>query len=347
MAGHLALKGYKVNLYDRNKQKIEALQQLKGVQLIGKIKGFGELALITSCLKDALTGTDIVMIVVPANAHKAVAKACKPYLKEHQIVILNPGRTGGALEFSNVLNNRVTVAETQTLLYACRSLKPGLCHVYGVKKSIPIAAFPGYKISHIYSLIKAAFPQFVSCKNVIETSLSNIGAVFHPTITILNSSRIERKDNFDFYTDGVTKSVANTLEKIDNERLRVAEALKVQVISAKKWLNVVYGSIGDSLYARIHNTHYYKGISAPKTLFTRYIYEDVPTGLVPIANFGKLLGVDTSFINSLIESASIISNKDYALNGRTLFDMGLNTININELESFVEKGGLEDEKETA
>jgi len=43
------------------------------------------------------------MVVVPAFAHAFIAEECAPYLRDGQIVVLNPGRTGGALEFRHVL----------------------------------------------------------------------------------------------------------------------------------------------------------------------------------------------------------------------------------------------------
>ncbi|WP_279324898.1 NAD/NADP-dependent octopine/nopaline dehydrogenase family protein [Clostridium sp. 'deep sea'] len=348
LAGHLALKGFKVNLYDPDPDKIRTIRKIKGINLIGAIRGFGKLSIITTNLKDALKGSNIIMVVVPADAHKDVAITCAPYLTEDQIVILNPGRTGGALEFSRYINENIVVAEAQTLIYACRSLKPGLCQVYGIKKSVPIAAFPGYKIPQVISHIKSAIPQFVPCKSVIETSLSNIGAVFHPIITILNSSRIENGEKFNFYTDGVTKSVASIIEEVDKERIAIAKSLGVNVISAHKWLLQAYGSKGKDLYSAIHNTHSYKGIIAPSSLQTRYLYEDVPTGLIPLASIGKLLEVKTTTINSLINIASIICNKDFTLTGRTIFDMGLNSLNKNSIENYVINGrNSDDEKESA
>lgn len=347
MAGHLALMGYPVNLYGRNPHKIDRIKQHQGIHLRGQIKGFGRLNLATTNIREAIIEADIIMVVVPANAHKSIAKACAPYLHEGQIVILNPGRTGGALEFRKHINCNVTVAETQTLLYACRTLKPGFCQVYGIKHSVPIAAFPGYNTSHVISLIKAALPQFVPCKNVLVTSLGNIGAVFHPTITLLNATRIENNETFDFYTDGVTRAVASFLESVDYERVAIATALSVKVASAKKWLNTSYGSFGQDLYTTIHNTPSYKGIPAPSTLNTRYIYEDVPTGLVPLASIGKQLGLKTPSIDTLINLASIISNQDFMKIGRNAYDMGFESMDINLLENYVMNGGDRDEKETA
>jgi len=41
MAGHLALKGFKVNLYNRGRKKIRTVIQRKGIKVEGEVKGFG------------------------------------------------------------------------------------------------------------------------------------------------------------------------------------------------------------------------------------------------------------------------------------------------------------------
>ena len=67
-------------------------------------KEFGVLKKVTSELAEALDGAKLIMVVIPATGHRTIATACAPYLKDDQIVILIPGRTGGAPygEFSQV-----------------------------------------------------------------------------------------------------------------------------------------------------------------------------------------------------------------------------------------------------
>lgn len=48
----------------------------------------------------------MILIVVPAFAHKELAEKMVPFLEDGQIIVLNPGRTGGALEFYNVLKSK-------------------------------------------------------------------------------------------------------------------------------------------------------------------------------------------------------------------------------------------------
>ena len=84
----------------------------------------------------------------------------------------------------------------------------------------------------------------------------------------------------------------------------------VEVISAKRWLYQTYGSEGADLYEAIQNTKAYKGIKSPGSINHRYIWEDVPTGLVPLSSLGKKLNIPTPMIDSFIYQATSVLRKD-------------------------------------
>ena len=137
MAGHLGINGFKVNLYNRGRKRIRAVIQRKGIQVEGEVKGFGKIELASTNINECLKDVDVLMVAVPANAHRYIAQTCAPFLKEHHIVILNPGRTGGALEFYNTLKEQGIkrfpfIAETQTFIYASRSLGPAHAKIFSI-----------------------------------------------------------------------------------------------------------------------------------------------------------------------------------------------------------------------
>ena len=88
MAGHLALKGFQVNLYNRGRKRIHTIIQRKGIKLEGEVQGFGNVNLASTNIKECIKNVHILMVVVPANAHRFIAQTCAPYLKEHHIVIV-------------------------------------------------------------------------------------------------------------------------------------------------------------------------------------------------------------------------------------------------------------------
>lgn len=100
-AGDLALRGYRVRLYNKFPHEIVDLQAAGGVTMEGTLEGFGALDLIATEIEPVVASADIIFVVVPAIAHAFMAEQCAPFLRDGQVVLLNPGRTGGALEFAN------------------------------------------------------------------------------------------------------------------------------------------------------------------------------------------------------------------------------------------------------
>lgn len=346
MAGHLALMGYKVNLYNKTPQRIEEIKRQGGIHVSGIYSGFGKLHLVTSDLGHAVDGVDIVMIVSPATAHAFFAETLRPWLRDGQIVVLNPGRTGGALEFARILregnHKKVIIAETQTFLYASRVIGPAQARIIGLKKVVPIAAFPSTESQLVYRKLHRVFPQFTPAKNILKTSLENIGAVFHPVPTLLNVGRIEStKGDFSYYHEGITPSVAQLIQKIDDERVTVASALGVEVLSAMEWVHRVYDASGETLYEALQNNRHYDGISAPSTVDHRYIFEDVPMSLVPIASLARIVNVATPAIDTVVNMACFLHEKDYWATGRTVESLGLTGMSVREIHEYVETGKIQ------
>ena len=85
----------------------------------------------------------------------------------------------------------------------------------------------------------------------------------------------------------------------------------------------------------MHGGH---GPDAPADLFHRYVNEDVPNGLVPVSSFGKLLGLPTPTIDSLILLASTMNRTDYAASGRTIDKMGLAGKSVKQIQDYCQKG---------
>ena len=347
MAAHLALMGFPVTLYNRTPENVAAIKTRGGIVLEsydGGPRGFGHLVLVTSDMGEALEQTEVIMVVVPATAHADIAKAAAPHLRDGQIVVLNPGRTGGALEFVCVLSDNgcqadVTVAEAETLIYASRSEGPAQARIFRIKDAVPVAALPATRTPRVLEALSTPFPLFIDGTSVLHTSLNNMGAIFHPALTILNAGRIESTSGeFQFYIDGVTPSVARILEALDRERVTVAAALGIRARTGIEWLRMAYDANGATLHEAIHNQSGYRGIKAPSTLNHRYITEDVPMSLVPIAALGRQYGVRVRGMDSVIRQACIIHQTDYWRRGRTLDKLGIEQLSVGEIMRYVMEG---------
>lgn len=350
MAAHLALMGFTVNLFNRTPEHVEIIKKRGGIELEsteGGPRGFGELALVSSNIGEAIKKVEVVMVAVPSSAHADIAKAMAPHLRSGQIVVLHPGRTCGALEFVKVIRENgckadVTVAEAETFIYASRSDGPAQARIFRIKEAVPLAALPALRTRCVLEAICEAYPQFIDGVDVLNTGMNNMGAIFHPALTLLNMGWIEATHgDYQFYIDGVSPSVARMLEVLDRERVTVASALGLRARTALEWLKLAYNTSGQNLHEAIHNQPGYFGIKAPSTLNHRYIFEDVPMSLVPIASLGQRYGVSVRGMESMIQVASIIHRTDYWRRGRTVEKLGLSQWSVSELTRFVQEGTIE------
>ncbi len=339
-AGDLARRGYRVRLYNKFANEIVDLQSAGGVTLEGAVEGFGKLELITTDIAPVVAGADVVLVVVPATAHAFMAEACAPHLRDGPVIVLNPGRTGGAHEFRNILRARgvtarVLVAEAQTLLFTCRIAGPARVRVTTIKRETALAALPARDTAAVLERVQPLYPQFAAAPDVLETGFDNIGAMFHPTATILSVGRIESGVPFEFYRD-MTPSITRFIEAMDAERLAAAQAYGVRAQSACEWLARSYeGIIGDTLYERIQSNVAYHGIAAPRSIDTRYIWEDVPTGLVPMVALGRVAKVGMPACAGMVNVACALHRRDYWEEGRSARRLAIEGLSIAQVKAMV------------
>ena len=320
MAAYFAYLGYRVALYAREAERVDMFPDFK-FTISGAINAETEVELISSDMKAVVRDAELIMVTTPAQYHPIVARAMSPYLVSGQAVVLNPGRTFGTLAFSKVLAEcgckaEILLGETDTFTFTCRCPKLKMPQIFKIKDTVRLAAHDNKYASELLSLMHEIFTMYSLAESILYTGFSNIGMIFHPMPILMNITRVEAKEDFKFYIQGISPLVAGILEKMDLERVLVANAYGVAVPSASRWLEECYGSRGETLYEQIQNTEAYKTVLAPTDIDTRYIFEDILTGCVPISCAGKAAGVNTEVLDTLIRWASILYGRDFRAEGR-------------------------------
>lgn len=340
LAAYLSLRGFEARLHNRGAARLHAVRSEGGVWLewpsarggsARATRAFASLAVATTSLAEAIGEAEVILVATPATAHRDLAAGLAPHLRDGQAVVLNPGRTGGALEFRQVLDHEgctadVVVAEAETLVFACRADASARATIFGAKRRVRLAALPARRTVELLHRLRPAFPQFGPAQHVLATGFANIGAVFHPAPLLLNLGRVEAGHAFEYYHGAVTPSVARVMEAVDAERLAVARAWGVRVPSAVDWLADTYGTprpVDGGLHAAILATPAYAGIQSPATPDCRYLTEDVPAGLVPLSELGRAAGVATPHMDALVELASTVQGVDLRSSGRRLDRLGI------------------------
>jgi len=327
-AAYLSSKGYSISLYNRSFSRISKIQEKGGILSKGELQGFFPIDLVTQNLKLAIKDADVILIVIPAFAHKSIAEQVSPYLTEGQIVILNPGRTFGSVEFLRTVQKQrgnipIIIGETQTLLFTSRKLSGNGVNIIKIKNSVNFSTFPDKYTDLIHEVLKEIFPQLVPIDDYLEVTLNNIGMLLHPGLSLFNAGPIDCGKEFKFYKEGATPQICQVLEEIQIELNRIFRILGLKQIRYDKWAEKSYGIHANSVYDAIQKVDAYKNINAPTELITRYFTEDVPTGLVPISSIGDFLGINTPTIDSIIHLSSIICGINFRKKGRTIKNLQL------------------------
>jgi opine dehydrogenase len=331
VAGYLASRGHEMRLHDRNPAVVEPIGRSRAIEVAGTIQGRGAIALATTDLAAAVTGATLVMVVVPGDAHHAVAEALAPHVTERQLIALHPGGAGGALEFAATFRRLgvralPVIAEIESFSYGSKTVGPGRSQVTTVKQENRVAALPAAETPSALATLGGDFPQFVGARSVLQTSLNHMNAMLHVPTMLMNAGWIESTNGeFEFYRDGVSPAVARVMEDLDRERMAVSDALGADATALRQWIKATYGIEAATLWETIQtlNAKVYKASRAPAALSSRYLTEDVPSGLVPIAAFGEAAGVATPLMRMLVDLASRVHGVDHWRTGRTLERMGL------------------------
>ncbi len=325
MAAHVSLGGHQVTLWNRTRATIAALIDRPVINCDGVIDGQVPIHCVTSDIRKALEDPELILITTPANAHRELAELIARNIQKEALIILNPGRTLGALEFRMVFEAfnqevKIDIAEAQTIIYTCRKTAPDSVHIIALKSDVLLSTF---KASENVALL-ARLPDcirdfFLPARSMIETSIGNVGMILHCAPLLLNAGWTENETNiYRYYYDGITPTVSGLLEKMDCERIAVSQALNHPVESTRDWLKRTYHIEGDSLYECLQNNEAYKQIEAPSTLLHRYIFEDVPCGLVPLEAVGRRHGVDMTHVSLIVDLASRLMGVDFRQTGRKL-----------------------------
>ena len=98
------------------------------------------------------------------------------------------------------------------------------------------------------------WPAVEKAESVFQTTLQNGNPVIHPAVTLLNAGLLERTGgDFLFYEEGVTESVGRLIEAVDEERLAIAAALGVTILSEPA-LGVRQGYMREENYSTGYST---------------------------------------------------------------------------------------------
>lgn len=333
-AADLGRRNYsQIRLYDRDAARIAPLVTGQTVKYDGVLgRGDVPVSMVTDSPATVVSGADIVMVSTTADAHGQVAQDLAPFLTDGQVVVLHQGYVAGALHFRQRLHQagctaQIQIAESINALYLCAVQAPGRVYIKGIKAWLEVTAYPASDTSTVFAKLAGAFPQFEPGRNSLETSLNNPNPIVHPAAYLFNQGLLELTTHpigqgalhFD---ELMTPPIQEIAFRLDEERLALLGALGLTGISRPEFSRRCYpeGAVMRDGFPRF----------GPK-LLPRFIYEDIATGLVPMASLAERAGVSMPVTRLLIDVASLLTHVNFWETGRTLETLGLAEMSLSNI----------------
>jgi opine dehydrogenase len=346
-AAQLTQRGLAVRLYGRSRGTTEPLSAIGGIEYEGVLgEGFAPIPCITNDAGAAIAGADLVLITAPTHAHTDVARTIAPHLAPSQLVMAAPGHT--LLAIPNAIRaagGRLGVyCDSSSLPFICRKSAPARIRITRAAQILYFAALPGNAVKAVAEQVRPVFPQIEPRPSLLHTVFPYTNAIHHPPALLLNVGRVQSTGgDYHHYYDGITPAVGRLIDALDAERIAVAAALGVEIEPLPAFFfrmgyTNAAGRDGGTAYDVFHNSEPNRWIKAPASIDHRFFDEDVPFGLVAIAELGRLAGVPTPGADAVIDIASIVAARPYRRDGLTRERMGIAGMTVGEVTELLATG---------
>lgn len=272
-----------------------------------------------------ISESELIVIYIQTNYHEDLIKRIKPYLRDGQMLLLNPGYLSTAYVIKYCSDIDLTVCEAQSSFVDCRIIEPGTVRIGFRNVRNPLGIYPASNMEKGKKILDQIDYPFVYLPSVLEAALHNPNLIVHTVGAIMSIPRIEKtKGDYCMYHEVFTPSVWRILEALDSEKMDVMEKLgceRLSYVEACKFRN----TLDDKRDAK-EVFFWYAGMPTraigPTVVDSRYISEDVPQGLVLLETLGLKFNVETPICTALINIASAALGRDLRIEGRTLERLG-------------------------
>lgn len=327
--GHAAaaiysMKGFEVTLYDNEQfaARLAKVTELGGVSLRGKVRGIGQVAHVTTDVKQAVESAELICVHVMSPRHEEVARAIAPHVHDGQHILIVPGNLGSFV-FRKVFREMgvtadVTVTDQEGNLCPCRLTGDAEVTVGMPLKPKRIASLPVSDTDRVIKALEGVW-EFKANKNVFECALNANNVVMHIGTTVLSASKIEAMgDDFILFQHAFTPASVHVGELIRAERMSV-----IQALGFEEHANPL------GMYEKItHPDQYpelnvFRTLAGPNCIDHRYLNEDCSCGAAILLSFAKRLGLELPTLEAFTKVAGILTGWDYlGKDGRTLENLG-------------------------
>jgi len=323
----------------------------------------------TTSVKEAVEEAEIIVVAVPAIGHITFFQEMMPHLRDGQIIHIFPDNYGTLL-FRKVMremkcDKKIVVGGWSSAPYGSRIESEGpfllpSTRIFYRAITLRGAALPMTDqetflesvkyIGAMDAVSKGLGP--VGGDTVMDTGFSNINPILHCPGVILGVGAMENygliygenKKDFSIYCHVYSPTVSKVQHTIYKEECVIADAMGVgiQFFNEKEFYSRsnILGSeyMGEGMHAPFEEVFEMAMGTGPFSVDHRYLTEDIPIGCHVFHELGKKYGVETPTIDSMINLANAMLDRDFYKEGYTLEYLGIGDMDKDELLEYLHKG---------
>ena len=214
-----------------------------------------------------------------------------------------------------------------------------------MRSKIDLATVPEARSDEGLQLCQSLFgDRFVVRDGLLSIALSNLNPQNHMGIALCNMTRMEQGETWGQGAN-VTPNVGRLLERLDEERLAIAEALGLDVRTIFDHFHLSF-HVPRASISEMNQEMHRKGTggTGPATADSRYVTEDVPYGLLVTAVLGDLVGRPATLHRAGVEIFSAMYGRNFASENELLAATGIDRLSLDQLQAACRTGQLPDLK---
>ena len=371
-AADFALEGCEVRLYDMPEFATKSLGEvlkthrieLGGVQ--SNLKNFSrsgvaQIHVVTTDISEALKGAGLVIIAVPGFGHEMFFERMIPHLENGQVVSIFPDNFG-SLVLRKMMQEKgrkvdVVIGGWHSAPYGTRMLEPGKVNCTIREANQIYEAFPSRDGEVFFEALRDApifsgVSDFIRADTTLGVGMANANPLVHVPGSILNVGAMEvsqaedilaPKGQWNLYRHGMSPSVSRVQKAFYYEERKIMEALGLKMVPEypDRQFFSKYSVMAMEYFIPFGVATLSGTIYGPNSIDDRYFTEDIPIGTVARYDIARALGVDVPVIEAMIYLGSIICERDFLKEGRSLEKMGLQGMGKEQMVHYLKEGTRE------
>ena len=315
---------------------------LSGLPFGGKT-GLAQLDKITSDAAEALDGSELVFINVPAMAVGPCLEQLAPHFLPGQVIVVTTSYWA-SFRYRDLLRStgafdKYTFVEMVIMPYLSGKIGPAEVEIGNWKRELWVSAWPASGNRAAIEKIRQVYPQTRLCKNVLELNFRPGNPGVHVQITLPKAEFFfERARVFRFYGE-VSMCASKLTDAHDVDRMKVAAAYDCQTDTWPEDCQRIYELEGSNLY-ELHGApgdrHAQKWNQYEE--IERLLVEDICYSFIPMEELARVAGLTTPVTTAMTDLTSVYTGYDYRANGLTLDRLGLAGMDRDGIIAFAETG---------